>query len=217
MMNAERYAVIVRKVLIEDEELWRATVQELPDVAEFAETREQAIDLALDAIESLERAAAEEGRDFPEPIQEEDEEFSGRVTLRMPKYLHRAVARKALADEMSLNSYIVTTLSVDLAQRVKKIAAPTVANFEAKSGPTLADFYAIATSTAARYRLGMADLVEHAFVTSTNTSTYVVGGAQAALPQGVQILESQFVRPIYARGDFFASGAFMLNETRKVG
>jgi predicted HicB family RNase H-like nuclease len=106
MTDAERYAVTVRKVRIEDEELWRATVRELPDLAEFAETREEAMDLALDAIESLKASAAEEGRPFPEPL-EDEEEYSGRVTLRMSKSLHRAAALRAMSEEVSLNSFIV--------------------------------------------------------------------------------------------------------------
>lgn len=106
MTDAERYAVTVRKVRIDDEEMWRATVRELPDLAEFAETREEAMDLALDAIESLKASAAEEGRPFPEPL-EDEEEYSGRVTLRMSKSLHRAAALRAMSEDVSLNSFIV--------------------------------------------------------------------------------------------------------------
>jgi len=57
------------------------------------------------------------------PIEDDDEEYSGRVTLRMPPYLHRAVAENAQADDMSLNAYIVTTLSIDLAQRVHAVSS----------------------------------------------------------------------------------------------
>jgi predicted HicB family RNase H-like nuclease len=118
MTDAERYAITVRKTLIEGEELWRATVRELPDLAEYAETRDEAIELALDAIEGLRNAAQEEGRVFPEPL-EDEQEYSGRVTLRMPKSLHRAVALNALADDMSVNSYIVAILAVSLNDYVR--------------------------------------------------------------------------------------------------
>jgi predicted RNase H-like HicB family nuclease len=110
MNDAERYAVTVRKVVVDDEELWRATVRELPDVAEFAATREEAMDLALDAIESLKKAAQEDGRPFPEPIDDE-EEYSGRVTLRMSKSMHRATALRAIDEDVSLNSYIVECIA----------------------------------------------------------------------------------------------------------
>jgi predicted HicB family RNase H-like nuclease len=109
--SAEHYAITVRRVSIEGEEFWRATVRELPDVAEFAETREEAIDLALDSIETLKQAAKEEGKEFPEPL-EEEEEYSGRVTLRLPKSLHREIAMQAQLEDVSLNTYIVTALAM---------------------------------------------------------------------------------------------------------
>jgi predicted RNase H-like HicB family nuclease len=113
MIDAERYAITVRKVVVDGEELWRATVRELPDLAEFAETREEAFDLALDAIESLKATALEDGKPFPEPI-EDEEEYSGRVTLRMPKWVHRAAALRAMDQDVSLNWYIVTMLTASL-------------------------------------------------------------------------------------------------------
>jgi predicted HicB family RNase H-like nuclease len=107
---AEHYSITVRRVSIEGEEFWRATVRELPDVAEFAETREEAIDLALDSIETLMQAAKEEGGEFPEPLEEEDE-YSGRVTLRLPKSLHREIVAQAQLEDVSLNTYIVAALA----------------------------------------------------------------------------------------------------------
>jgi predicted HicB family RNase H-like nuclease len=118
--SAEHYAITVRRVSIEGEEFWRATVRELPDVAEFAETREEAIDLALDSIETLKQAAKEEGREFPEPLEEEDE-FSGRVTLRLPKFLHREIAMQAQLEDVSLNSYIVATLAKCSTPRLSQV------------------------------------------------------------------------------------------------
>jgi predicted RNase H-like HicB family nuclease len=129
MTDAERYAITVRKTIVEGEELWRATVRELPDLAEYAETRDEAIELALDAIGGLQSAAQEEGRAFPEPF-EDEQEYSGRVTLRMPKSLHRAVALNALADDMSVNSYIVTTLAVTLSQYVRAAREPQAGDYQ---------------------------------------------------------------------------------------
>lgn len=113
MTNAERYSITVRKVLVDDQELWRATVRELPDLAEFAEARDEAFDLALDAIESLKASAVQEGRPFPEPM-EDDEEYSGRVTLRMSKSMHRTVAERATVEDVSLNSYVVECIALRL-------------------------------------------------------------------------------------------------------
>ncbi len=111
MRDAERYAITVRKVLVDGEELWRATVRELPDLAEFAETRDEAIELLLEAVDGLKESAAEEGRTFPEPLEDEDG-YSGRVTLRMSKSMHRAAALRAIDEDVSLNSYIVECIAL---------------------------------------------------------------------------------------------------------
>ncbi len=136
MTDAERYAVTTRKVVVDGEELWRATVRELPDLAEFAESREEAIELALDAIESLKASAAEDGRLFPEPA-EDEEDYSGRVTLRLPKSLHREIALKAQDEDVSLNSYIVTNLALALSERAAAAAwadvVRTVSNYAAQN------------------------------------------------------------------------------------
>jgi predicted HicB family RNase H-like nuclease len=123
MTDAERYAITVRKVRIEGEDLWRATVRELPDVAEFADTREIAISLATDAIESLMEDAKVEGRPFPEPI-EDDDEYSGRVTVRLPKSVHRAVALQADEEGISINSYIIASLTYSVAERLRSLSRP---------------------------------------------------------------------------------------------
>ena len=115
MTDAERYTTILRKVRVDDLELWRATVRELPDLAEFGETREEALDLAFDAIESLKASSAKDGRPFPEPIEDEDE-YSGRVTLRMSKSLHRAAALRADSEGVSLNSFIAECVAAGVGQ-----------------------------------------------------------------------------------------------------
>ena len=110
MIDPAKYIISIKKVFIDDEWLFRATVKELPHVAEYAESYGEAYDLALDAIETLSEMAQEAGREFPEPLTEE-KEFSGRITLRMPKSLHRKLADQAETEDVSLNHYLVTVLS----------------------------------------------------------------------------------------------------------
>jgi predicted HicB family RNase H-like nuclease len=220
MTNAERYAVTVRKVMVESEELWRATVRELPDVAEFAETREQAIELALDSIESLKEAADEEGRDFPEPIEDEDE-FSGRVTLRMPKYIHRAVAQNALADGMSLNSYIVTTMTIGLAQRVRAVSVPTVGAMVHTRQSVIPKFEVLAMAKAGIQsgvvRVGFVPPKQS--VISTNTAFYIGTAHHMFVPNIYHVVDPEDVYPIYGSSVIRkgSSVADLLDTQRKVG
>lgn len=110
MIDPARYGISVRKTFLDGEWLYRASVAELPDVAEYGETWSEAYELALDTITSLAEVAHEEGREFPAPSNQEDE-FSGRVTLRMPKGLHRRISEAADTEGISLNQYIVAVLA----------------------------------------------------------------------------------------------------------
>jgi predicted RNase H-like HicB family nuclease len=72
--GVECYAVTIQ--LVADDKgghHYRATVRELPHVAEHADTPQAAYDRALDTISVLRKAAQKEGRPFPNPIMEIDE------------------------------------------------------------------------------------------------------------------------------------------------
>lgn len=50
------------------------------------------------------------GKPFPD-VERPEDEFSGRVTLRMSKSLHRCVHEKAMSDAVSLNQWIVEAIA----------------------------------------------------------------------------------------------------------
>jgi predicted HicB family RNase H-like nuclease len=110
MFDPHRYTITIRQADFDNQMLYEAKVRELPDIAEYAETHEQAYDLALDAITATAEAFAEQGRDMPEPYQPE-EDYSGRITLRLPKSLHRSLAEKAQEEAVSLNQYMLSVLA----------------------------------------------------------------------------------------------------------
>jgi len=77
MFEPHEYAITVRKVSIDGEQIFEAQVRELPYVAEYAETFEEAYQLAIDTIQTSMAMFAEKGKPFPPPSQpEEDEELS---------------------------------------------------------------------------------------------------------------------------------------------
>lgn len=104
------YTITVRRVIVDDEALFRTTVAELPDVAEFAETYEEAYSRTLETISGLKETAERQQRSFPEPFVDE-EEYSGRVTFRMTKSLHRRAAEYARGEGVSLNAFLVTVVA----------------------------------------------------------------------------------------------------------
>lgn len=108
-MNAHDYNITTRRVSVDGQMLFEARVREFPDVTEFAETQAEAYELAIDTIETLAEIFTERGKKLPEPREPVDE-FSGRVTLRLPKDLHRALALEAERQDISLNQYLVSAL-----------------------------------------------------------------------------------------------------------
>jgi hypothetical protein len=104
------YNITVRRAEVEGEVCFEARVKELPDLIEYADTAEEAYALAVDGIETTAEIMAEKGRAMPAAaIPAED--FSGRVTLRLPRSLHRALAETSEDEGVSLNQHLVNILS----------------------------------------------------------------------------------------------------------
>ena len=115
-INPHSYNVTVRQVVFEGETLFEARVKELPDACDYAESAAEAYDLAIDTIETSAALFAQDGRPFPPPARPKDD-FSGRVTLRLPKSLHRRLAVDAEGEDVSLNQHLVNVLSYDAGSR----------------------------------------------------------------------------------------------------
>jgi predicted HicB family RNase H-like nuclease len=110
MFDPHAYTITVKKVRVDDEEQFRATVAEFPDVEEYADSYQEAYELAVDAIETLRSAYTEEARQFPAPIGDETE-FSGRITLRIPRSVHRRAAAIAKQEDVSLNQWLTSVVA----------------------------------------------------------------------------------------------------------
>lgn len=110
MTNAYSYNVVVRHIVFEGEAMFEARVREFPDLTEYADTPDEAYALAIDAIQTVAVMFAERGKALPE-VADVPMDYSGRVTLRLPKSLHRALADAADQEEVSLNQHLVNVLS----------------------------------------------------------------------------------------------------------
>lgn len=109
-MDATSYNITVRKGVFEGEECFEARVLEFPDLAEYADSYEEAYLLVIDSIEMTAEIFAEKGKKIPLPISPADD-FSGRVTLRLPKTLHRSLAQVSEHEGVSLNQHLVNILN----------------------------------------------------------------------------------------------------------
>jgi antitoxin HicB len=92
-----------------DEDGWFAKVVELPGCMTWADTFDELGPMIEDAMHGWIEDAIAHGDPIPEPRDTED--YSGKVNLRMPKSLHRDLARRAEAEGVSLNQVMVATLA----------------------------------------------------------------------------------------------------------
>ena len=109
-IDPHAYNISIRRGDFEGDTLFEARVKELPDLHAYGDTYAEAYDLAVDAIETAAAAYADQGRRFPKALVPVDD-YSGRVTLRLPRSLHRALAETAEDEGVSLNQHLVSALS----------------------------------------------------------------------------------------------------------
>lgn len=111
----EEYTISVRHELVEDDWLYVARVEEIPDIVEYADDANFARNLALDSISTFQELASEHGISVPLPKEPVYQEYSGRVTLRLKKSIHAKAALNAEKEGVSLNSYIAACIEKDCA------------------------------------------------------------------------------------------------------
>ncbi len=110
MINPEKYNITVRLGVFDGDACYEARVRELPDIVEYADSAQEAYLLALDAVSTTFQIMADHGRAVPQPIDTESD-YSGRVTLRLPRTLHRGLANRAEDEKVSLNQLLVGVLA----------------------------------------------------------------------------------------------------------
>jgi len=114
--NIEYYLGLPYRVVIHPspEGGYAVEIPELPGCLSQGETLQEALEMIEDAKLCWISDALERGEEVPEPV---DETYSGRILVRAPKSLHRALAERAREEGVSLNQYIVYHLSRALGKR----------------------------------------------------------------------------------------------------
>ena len=119
--NAHAFAIQTRRITENGETFFKATVAELPHLATYEDTPQEAYEVLIDDIEALHASSIGLNHPFPEP--NEELAHSGRITLRLSKSLHQTLDSQAKAENVSLNLHIVTLLAkgVTTADVVKQV------------------------------------------------------------------------------------------------
>lgn len=117
--------------LVPDDGVIAARVPELPGCFAEGATLPEALENLQDALASWLSAAIESGSEIPTPRGEADpEDYSGRFSVRVPRYLHRRLATRAEVEGCSLNQLIGTLLAEVEAEPARKASAPGTDAFE---------------------------------------------------------------------------------------
>jgi antitoxin HicB len=82
---------------------WFVSIPDLPGCDSFGTTVEDAIKNVQEAKELWMKSQSDNGGEIPEPTNEDD--FSGRFVLRIPRTLHHSLAYQAQKQGVSLNHY----------------------------------------------------------------------------------------------------------------
>ena len=92
---------------------WYAYVPELPGCQADGDTPDEALEMIKDAIDIFVELAIEDQRELPSPQKYSMPEtsYSGRISLRLPREMHRKLAQDARLNDTSLNQYLVYLLS----------------------------------------------------------------------------------------------------------
>src|ERR1035437_10298629 len=95
------------------EEGYLALAPELPGCITAGETPDEALRMLRDAMATWIEAAIVAGGTVPEP---DEDRYSGRMLLRMPKSLHAHLATQAGRENVSINQLAVTLLARGLGE-----------------------------------------------------------------------------------------------------
>ena len=107
--KTDRFDGYAVNLMLDDEGDWRAHFVELPNVAAFAETPENALAelaIAWGGVKTSYRRRKE-----PIPLPTVRREFSGQFNVRIDKRLHRALAIEAAHAGVSLNALVSQKLA----------------------------------------------------------------------------------------------------------
>lgn len=101
-----------------------AEIEELSGCMTQGETLEEVFEAIEDARCGWIQVAYEDGQSIPLP--RDVEEYSGKILVRIPKSLHRALARTAKWEGVSLNQYIASLLATGVQGDVAKEKMDTI-------------------------------------------------------------------------------------------
>ncbi|WP_203650998.1 toxin-antitoxin system HicB family antitoxin [Secundilactobacillus yichangensis] len=103
------YSATLETLEEDGDRYFRLTIPILPGLEAYGDTLTEAYEDLEEAKKEWFLECLDEGITIPEPVLAHD--YSGRMTVRMPRTLHQVLSDDALKEGVSLNNYVVTLLS----------------------------------------------------------------------------------------------------------
>lgn len=114
--DPEAYTITIRKEKIDGEYCYVGRVAEFPNISAIEDTHTDAYQIILDAINTLKSIADAKSLKLPPPNPVPIDEFSGRITLRLPKSIHAKISENAEIENVSVNQYINIAIATYLGE-----------------------------------------------------------------------------------------------------
>lgn len=119
-INILDYKIEIERVADDDGGGYIATIPELGCIGD-GDTVEEAINDVREVAENLIKIAKEDGKDIPAPQSyKHEEDYSGRLTLRIPKTLHKMLSLQAEKEGCSINQLIIAYISMGIGNEFGK-------------------------------------------------------------------------------------------------
>jgi predicted RNase H-like HicB family nuclease len=107
MLNADKYTY--REEWSEEDGVYIARCLEFPSLSAHGHTPEDAFKEIREVIAEVIEDMARSNEPIPEPYG--SREYSGKLSLRLPKHVHKEVSMRAAGEGVSENSHITSCLS----------------------------------------------------------------------------------------------------------
>jgi len=117
----EAYAHIISRISDEDGGGYLITFPDLPGCMADGQTEAEAVENGRDAFVATLSALADMGRDIPAPVFAPNDviafDASGKFLTRVPKSIHVRLSTRAKAEDVSLNTLVLTFITEGLSRR----------------------------------------------------------------------------------------------------
>lgn len=104
-----------RELIRNEDGTWLARVMELQGCMSEGKTEKEALKNLGDAMRGWIEVAIEDGDLIPEPLGSRS--FSGKFVIRVPRTMHRDLAKRAEVEGVSLNQVVVVVLAKEVGHK----------------------------------------------------------------------------------------------------